>query len=62
MLVGGQDKLGNVKDNLNVAKKYKNASILKHFEVFPEEDHASMLISKNMTYFGKVIEMMKEYS
>ena len=23
MLVGGQDKLGNVKDNLNVAKKYK---------------------------------------
>ena len=33
MLVGGQDKLGNVKDNLNVAKKYKNAGLLKHFEV-----------------------------
>ena len=59
MLVAGQDKLGNLKDNLNVAKKYKNAGLLKHFEIFPEEDHASMIVSKNMTYFEKVIEMME---
>lgn len=53
------DEIGDLQDNRVLKRKIGN--MVKHFEVIKNEDHLSLMFSKNMTYFKDVMDLMKKY-
>ena len=57
IFVSRHDKIATVEDNLKLSKTIQNNI---HFEILEEEDHSSVIFSKNMTYFKSVLEVMNQ--
>lgn len=48
IFVSRNDYISTVEDGLNLNKLIKNSV---HFQILEDEDHSSVIFSKNMTYF-----------
>jgi len=55
IFVARNDYISTVEDGLNLNKLIKNSV---HFQILEDEDHSSVIFSKNMTYFEDVIKVM----
>ena len=53
--------MGTVKDNERLAEELRYAGMLEHYEVIPKKDHNSLVIAKDMSYFRRVIKILKNY-
>ena len=62
MFVGKQDTFGNLDDNRWARDEIEaGGSALVHYGEY-EGGHMSFLVGKDMSYFDKVIELVKEYN
>ena len=52
------DKIGDVADNKQLAETLSNVVKLR---ILDDEDHLSVIFSKNMTYFEEVLQIMNNY-
>jgi len=59
MFMASDDQIADIRDNEDLRKRIPK---VVHWEVLPDEDHLSLSFSKDMTYFRKVMAVMKGYT
>ena len=58
---GDNDALSTVLDVNRLENELKQAGVLVKRQIFPTEDHLSMVFSKDLSYFDHIVDFIQKW-